>query len=205
MGDTPNSFKYREAKAREAQIPEAKKIVTGNTATKKQSSGKKLKNEFFKVDIHDIVDYLIFDIGIPSAKKMIYEFFTTGLGMSLGIDERRRNSNGSRVSYTRFYDERDRRDGRPYQYSDRGGRKDVYDYDDITFDSKGDAIDVLNELISEINEYGCTSVGRFYTMAGQPTMSTDFNYGWTTLRSADVVRNRDGSYSIDLPRVVALP
>ncbi len=196
----PNSFKYKEAVER-GEVPEAKKIVKGSTTTSKPSTKKKLKNEFFKGDLHDIIDYLIYDIAIPSGKKLIYESFMTGLGMTLGMEDRRRKDDSrSRVSYTRYYDER--KDDRS-RFSDRG-RRDVYDYNEIRFDSKGDANDVLNEMIDEINIYGSTSVGRFYTMAGQSTMSTDYNYGWTNLRTADVLRNRDGSYSIDLPRAIPL-
>lgn len=197
----PNSHKYREAVARGEQ-PEAKKIVQGNTTSKKISTGRKIKNEFFKTDIHDIMDYVIFDVGIPKTLQLIGELIHGAVDMTFGTDSRKLNSSGSRLSYTRFYDER-RDERRPISYGDRS-RRDVYDYNEISFDSKGDAIDVLNELIAEINEYGSTNVGRFYKMAGQPTMSTDFNYGWTTLRGADVVRNRDGSYSIDLPRAIPI-
>lgn len=196
----PNSHKYRDAVARGEQ-PEAKKIVQGNTTSRKTSTAKKIKNEFFKTDVHTIYEYAIFEVLIPKTLQVIGDVIHSAVDMTFGTDTRRRNRDGSRVSYTRFYDER--RDDRRTNYSDRS-RRDVYDYNEISFDSKGDANDVLNELIAEINEYGSTNVGRFYKMAGQNTMPQDFNYGWTTLRSADVVRNRDGSYSIDLPRAIPL-
>ena len=59
----------------------------------------------------------------------------------------------------------------------------------------------MDELI---DQYGMVSVGDLYDLVGVTGQYTDNNYGWTDLRTASVVRTRDG-YMIKLPRALALP
>ena len=59
----------------------------------------------------------------------------------------------------------------------------------------------MDELI---DQYGVVSVGDLYDLVGVTGAYTDNNYGWTDLRTASVVRTRDG-YMIKLPRALALP
>ena len=57
----------------------------------------------------------------------------------------------------------------------------------------------MDELLET---YKMVTVADFYDLVGVTCDYTDNNYGWTSLRSAEVVRVRDG-YIIKLPR--ALP
>jgi hypothetical protein len=55
-----------------------------------------------------------------------------------------------------------------------------------------------------INRYGVVSVGDLYDLAGISTTNYTVNkYGWTNIRSAHVVRTRDG-YLLKLPRALPL-
>ena len=58
----------------------------------------------------------------------------------------------------------------------------------------------MDELISS---YRVVSVADFYDLAGITPEYTDNKYGWTDIRSANIVRVRDG-YMIKLPRAVPL-
>jgi len=54
-----------------------------------------------------------------------------------------------------------------------------------------------------IAEYGLVSVADMYDLAGVSAPYTSHDYGWMSLRSADVKRIRDG-YIIDLPKFMPL-
>jgi hypothetical protein len=98
------------------------------------------------------------------------------------------------VSYSRYYDDRDRRRDDPPRAKSR------FDFEDIVFDSKGDAVIVLDDMNRAIYEYGFVTVADMYDMAGLDQPYTSNKFGWTSIRSAETVRLRDGGYIIKLPR-----
>ena len=58
----------------------------------------------------------------------------------------------------------------------------------------------MDELIEH---YGIVSVADLYDLVGITGSYTDNKYGWTDIRTAQVVRVRDG-YKIKLPRAIPL-
>ena len=58
----------------------------------------------------------------------------------------------------------------------------------------------MNELI---DNYGMATVADFYDLAGLTGEYTSNNYGWTNIRSAEVVRARDG-YIIKMPKAMPI-
>lgn len=58
----------------------------------------------------------------------------------------------------------------------------------------------MDELI---DTYGLASVADLYDLVGKTCEYTDNNYGWNDIRSAAVVRVRDG-YLLKLPRALPL-
>ena len=128
---------------------------------------------------------------MPTIKKTITEIVDMIL---YGGSSKRGRSIASKVSYRNYYDEpRTRDNARPLN---------VYDYDDVILESRGDAEEVLNQLNDLIDVYRIASVADLYDLVGVTPNYTDFKYGWTNLANAEVVRTRDG-YKIKLPR--ALP
>ena len=111
-----------------------------------------------------------------------------------------RKSGGSRIAYQKYYDDRrdDRREyGRP--------RAAVgFEYDDIIFETRGDADLVLDQLESAIAKYEVASVADLYDLAGVTCRNYTANrYGWSDIQSAKVVRTSEG-YVIRLPRAVQI-
>ena len=99
-----------------------------------------------------------------------------------------------------YYDDRrdDRREyGRP--------RAAVgFEYDDIIFETRGDADLVLDQLESAIAKYEVASVADLYDLAGVTCRNYTANrYGWSDIQSAKVVRTSEG-YVIRLPRAVQI-
>lgn len=193
-----NSHKSKEGK-KTTEIVETKKIIKGNVRKRKPSLGKKMKDEFISTDSHSVLSYLLEDVFIPAAKETIANIVSGGIDMILfgGSSDRGscRSSSKSRVSYESYYDRKN-----SDRYSARTRRSTQY-LDDIVFDSRNEAEDVLTAMLEDIDEYGVTTVGNFYDLVGERTNPSDFKWGWETLRSARVDRVRDG-YIIGLPRPI---
>jgi hypothetical protein len=59
----------------------------------------------------------------------------------------------------------------------------------------------MNEVI---DQYGMVTVADMYEMADRSAPYTSNKYGWTSVRSAEVVRARGGQYIIKLPKAMPL-
>ena len=202
MAEYPdNSHSARERKQDGASPPEKKleKVVSGGAKTRKKSEVKKLANVFVPEDAENVKSYILMDVIVPGIKNAIADVVSIMLFGEAGRLGGRREK-GSRVSYQKYYDDRrdDRRDyGRP--------RAAVgFEYDDIIFETRGDADLVLDQLESAIANYGLASVADLYDLAGITCRSYTANkYGWTDIRTAKVVRIRDG-YILQLPRTAQI-
>lgn len=192
-----NSHKSKEKKT---EIVASKKIIKGSVRKRKPSLGKKMKDEFISTDSHSVLSYLLEDVFIPAAKETIANLVSGGVDMVLfgGSGDRSRSStrNKTHVSYESYYERKNDR------YSSRN-RRATQHMDDVIFDNRTEAEDVLSALLEDIDEYGITTVGNFYDLVGERTTPSDFKWGWETLRSASVDRVREG-YIIRLPRPIAV-
>lgn len=184
------------AKKQELVERKVEKVTTGAVRTKKKS---KIVDAFITEDVNDVKSYLVGDILIPTLKKTLSEMVSNGVDMMLfgEVRDRRDKKRGSRldrVSYRDYYGKRDdRRD-------DRRSLRSVYDYDDIVLDSRGEAELVLDRMEEIIDKYDSVSINDLYDLVGYTGgRYTDSKYGWTSMRSADVQRTRDGGYLLKLP------
>lgn len=196
----PNSNKFKEEQKN--KLVERKdrkpisKVTKGKVKVKKKSELHKLANTFISEDAAKVKSYVIGDVLIPAIKKAISDIVTNGIDMILyGETGHSKRSSSSRISYSKYYD--DRRDDRRSSTSASISR---YDYDDVIFETRDEAKEVLERMDELIDLYGVASIADFYDLAGITGNYTDNKYGWTNLASADVVRVRDG-YTIKLPRV----
>lgn len=195
----PNSYAYKEAQ-KKSDISEKKiePIVTGKI--KKKSEARRFADSFLSEDISSVRQYVISDVLIPAIKKAISDIVTEGIDILLyGESGRSKKSSAtSKVSYSKFYDKDDRRGPQPV-------RSAVFDYDTISFNSRGDAEAVISALEDIIDRYGVASVGDFYDLAQVSTTNYSANkYGWTDIRTAEPVRCRDGGYIIKMPRAMPI-
>lgn len=71
--------------------------------------------------------------------------------------------------------------------------------EEIIFERRGDAEEVLNKMDEIIGNYGYVTVADFYELSGITSSYESAKYGWTDLKTADVHRVRDG-YILQLPR-----
>lgn len=196
----PNSHRFKEEQ-KEAQAEKKKfnKVVSGPVKVKKKTEMSKVKDVFIAEDASKVKSYIVWDVLVPAVKKAVSDIVTNGIDMILygETGHSRKSSAGSKVSYSRFYDQRgsDRHDATPRV---RSG----YAYDDIVYTSRGEAEEVLSLMEEAIETYGMVSVADMYDMVGETGSYTDNKYGWTSLRIAEVVRTRNGEYIIKLPKAM---
>ena len=192
-----NSHKSKEEPRREEKKIE--KVATGKVKTKKKSGANKFTDVFISEDISNVKDYIIYDVLLPAAKKTISEIVSNGIDMILyGETRSKSRSRGSKVSYSKYYEDRDD------DYRRTSRRRAVgYDYEDVILESRREAEEVLNRMEDLIDTYAVVSVADLYDLVGISGNYTDNKYGWTNLRTAGIERTRDG-YLIVLPKVKPL-
>lgn len=192
-----NSHRAKEVNSEEVLASKKVEQIASGKARKK-TEVRKLADNFIAEDMHSVKDYILQEVLIPTAKKVISEVVTNSIDMLLygEVKSKKRSQNDSRISYTKYY-ERERDYERGARTRSRG-----YDYDDIILDTRREAEEVLDRMQDLIDNYGIVSVADLYDLVGINGSYTDNKYGWTQLRSADVQRIRDG-YLLKLPK--ALP
>lgn len=195
-----NSHKSKEEKVRDTK-KEVKSVVKGTTMTRRRSLGDKIRDTFVVEDLNKVKDYVISDVIIPNIKKAIDDIISNGVHMVLyGSAGRPANSSrtapiSQKISYRNYYDQRN---GSVPVHVSNG-----YEYEDVIFDSRGDAELVLDQMIDIISSYGFCTVADYYDSCGRTSDYTTVDYGWRNLRNARVDRIAEG-YVIRLPRAVPI-
>ena len=199
----PSNSKTTKVK-QEVEKPKVEAVVQGKVTQKKKTGLQRVGEAMLSEDSKTVGQYILYDVLIPALKSMLNEMVTSGMEVMLFGE--RGGGRGSGRSRTSARDAR----GRSYvsysSYSDarserslsRRGRA-AHEFDEIVFESRAEASNVLEHLVDLIIDYGNASVGDFYDLAGIDSSYTDQKYGWTSLREAFVERTRDG-YIIDFPR-----
>ena len=192
----PNSHKYKEEQKKKEVSEEKKieKVISGKVKTKKKSEIKKFTDLFISEDANSVWNYIVSDILVPSIKKTISDIVTNGIDILLnGEPSSKKKSSGSKVSYRSYYDSQ-------HDYKSNISTKSRFDYDDIVFETRGDAERTLDLMQEIIDQYEFVSVADLYDMVDLVAPHTANRYGWTSIRSACVIRETGGGYVIKLPR-----
>lgn len=190
----PNSHKSKEQPEKKVEKP----VVSG-ARTKKKSELRKLADIFVSEDVSSVKSYVLLDVLIPAIKKAISDIVTNGIDMLLYGETGRSKKNGtaSKISYHSFYEKSDR-DTRSFSRSGSG-----YSYGDVEVDTRKDAETILSAMDELLATYGYASVADLYDLAELENNHTDNKYGWTDIRSAAIVRTKNG-YLIKMPKCMPL-
>lgn len=179
----------------------ANKVVTGRVLKKKKSIGRRIMDTFIGEDIDDVGSYILHDVLIPAAKSTISEMVEGGIEMLLFGEKKgsrtRRSGDRSYVSYDRYSSRGRDRDKDRREVSSKNRAR--HDFDEILLKTRGEAEEVLSNLVDLTIDYGEARVSDFYDLVGISSNYTDNEYGWVDLSSASVSRVRDG-YIINLPK-----
>lgn len=178
---------------------ELSKIVEGKVVVHKQSWWKRAARSMIADDATSVGDYLITDVIVPAAKRLIADIVQSSTDRVLfGTTSRRRGFGGLRDE--RAPSIRNRYDRLPEE--PRGISREArarHDFTDVSLDNRQEAIDVVDELVDYIREYGAVSVAQLYTLLGVTGSYADQRWGWTDLTTADVKQGRRGGWIVDLP------
>lgn len=179
----PNSHKSKEQPEKKVDKP----VVSG-ARTKKRSELRKLADIFVSEDVSSVKSYILLDVLIPAIKKAISDIITNGVDMLLygGTGRSKKDGTASKISYRSFY-EKNERDSRSPNRSSSG-----YSYGDVEVDTRKDAETILSAMDELLSTYGYASVADLYDLAELENNHTDNKYGWTDIRSASIVRTRNG-------------
>lgn len=199
---TPNSHKYKEQQnASPTEEKKVTKVVNGPVKTKRNDV-RKLADIFISEDISNVKSYIFMDVLVPAIKKAIYDIVTNGIDMFLygGSGKGRNNQPGAKVSYRNYYEQKN---NGGYRASDNVRQSNVFDYDDIVFNNRGEAEAALQQMKDIIARYGIVTVNDLYEMTPLSAPYTSQKYGWMDVSNVDIVRVRDG-YILKLPRAVPI-
>lgn len=203
----PNSHKYNEQKALEAERPKIEAVATGTTSKRKRSLFRRFADTFFTEDVGDVKTYILYDVVIPAIKENVADIINSAVSMIFFGEASRRprkpsgGATGSKINYGGYFNSGERKERMPAYNRSRI----AHNFEDVVFDNRADAESVLDGMIEILNsEYRQVSVADFYDLAGISTSFTDNKYGWTDLRGARVVGSPSRGYIIELPRCVTL-
>ena len=187
-----NSNRSREEKTSPAPIRRVTEpVVSGAKKQKKKGLSRFL--EFFHSEEVTETRQII-ATGISAVQRLL-----DAMDVIMGVSRGGNRAPAARVGYRKYYDDRDDR-----SESNRGRANAEFSYQDIVFETRGDAEAVLWRMEEMLDTFQNVSIGDMYDLSGITGGSyTDFKYGWTDLRGARVERVSDG-YIIDLPRATNL-
>lgn len=188
---------------KEEKREKVEKAITGTAKRKKKSELSKVGGAIISEDAKKVKDHILLDVLIPAFKNLLADVVSDAVNMALFGDARRRGgdyrSGSSRyVSYDSRY-----RDGYSSRNAQSERRSAGYGFDEIVLDSRGDAEEVLDRMNEILDTYGLVRVADMYDLVGLQSNYTDNNYGWTSLRTADIRRGRDGYY-LQMPKAMPI-
>lgn len=189
-------YKNNSKKSKSEETKTIEKVISGTAKTKKKNDVQKFADVFISEDVNNVKSYIFMDVLVPAIKKAISDIVVNGIDMILyGEAGHTKKSNGTKPSYRSYYESNN---------NNRTTRRTAYSFDDIVMDNRADAEEVLDSMLATIDKYGIVSVADMYDLVGITGNYTDNKYGWTDLRSARIERERDGGYTINLPRALPL-
>lgn len=164
---------------------------------KKKKFGQRLKEAVFGEEVGkgSISEFLFFKLLIPNAKKLISDMCNTAINMALGLDPKTRTVGNTHTSNASLY--RDRNYNRTEPAYSRRDAVSEYEW------SEEDAKDIYSQIAEIIDRYGECSLADAYSIMGMgdKIRTTDRNWGWTSMRNADIVPvDRTGDrWVVDMP------
>lgn len=153
------------------------------------------------------------DVIVPAIKEMIFNGFRDALSMLLWGDVRQSRSSlksgGGIVrdytSYNSIVSSRPRDRVR----TDSPGYLDTPRYNNLIFEIRGDAENILFNMRDYINTYDDIQIVKLYELVEEqtgiqiPMTSQDAKFGWSDLTNA-TVRQVRGGYLLELPNPIVL-
>lgn len=168
-------------------------------ATVKNHRASHVVSSLFPTKPGDVVEYVVTDIIVPAIKDLVSDAVTGAIENALYGSNSRRGGYSRRGSLTSGWTSRT-------DYSSISkpkGRVEIVasrstDWQDLRYDSRGAAENVLAGMDRHIQKYGRATVGDLMTLSGVSSSPVDERWFWTDISRAGV-RSSRGGYIINLP------
>lgn len=202
------------AKQQEAERPKLSATIQGGVSLKRKTPGQRFSETFLNNgDLKTVGGTIMSDVIVPAIKEMIFNGFRDALSMLLWGDVRQsRNSlrSGGGIvrdytSYNSIVSSRPRDRVR----TDSPGYLDTPRYNNLVFEIRGDAENILFNMRDYINTYDDIQIVKLYELVEEqtgiqiPMTSQDAKFGWSDLTNA-TVRQVRGGYLLELPNPIVL-
>lgn len=180
--------------------PVAKQVVSGKLVKTVQKKWYQRLSEAVTGDeAKGVLGYVVFDVAVPALRDMAFDVVKEGAQRAFYGDSAPRNSRrGGGAPARTNYGAYSKQDSEPYRGSSNERRvtnrsRQLHDFTEIVFESRGEVEMVIDELVDAIKNYGEASVADFYRMVGQEAKPADERWGWTEVHDIlQPTRNRDG-------------
>lgn len=202
------------ANSRKAGAPESapklERVTSAEPVRRKKGLGRRFRETFIGGDMRSATDHVVIGVIIPTVKDMLYDAFDAGM-RSLIFGENRPTgrpggapggySNLGRVQYQNYAaptpGSKHPAMGQPRTVSRESRARNRFD--DLIIPTNAEANEVLDQMYAIMERYGSVSVAHLYELTGIQSSHTDMKWGWTSMRGARAVRQRQGGFLLDLP------
>lgn len=160
------------------------------------------KGIFEMFSAENLKEMIFDDVVVPGIKNLISNvadslLSTMGDVVDVALFGERRNKstssrNRSKASYSSYYDKQSK--------TISSDIRKMNNLQDVDFDNRYDAEEVLDGLRDVLEEAETVSVADYYELAGVSHTFMDRRYGWTNLANAYISKNRSGDYIINFPK-----
>lgn len=197
----PDNSRVSRLEKKEDKI--IKPVITGRVKRQKKPFTRKLFDTFIGEEVDDVGHYIIWDVLVPAARNTVSEILHNTTDVIFGTSSKkksafRREKGRSYFSYSNISNKDDRK-----SRSSRNRARS--DFDDIQFQTRADAEEVLYQLAFLTENYQMATVRDFYELVGESFDHTDEKWGWESVSSGTVDQLRGGrGYILNLPRPILL-
>ena len=196
-----------KSKGEADDVKRISKVVTGKASIKRAGVIDKFVSNFVLGDMDSIKTYLVNEILVPRMRDIFNDAWASAgdilFNGSSGTGKRR--SGDRRRSYSSYYAswrDDDRRRDREREADDESRIR--RDYRSISYETRADAMRVLDVLRDAIDQYKQVSIDDVYDASGISSDNPTYrDYGWKDLTEAEVLRV-NGEYKIDFPKPVRI-
>ena len=211
MATDPNIDKYM-SKAKERidgnQTDISKKADLKGGVTVKKPLGRKFTDAMIGADISDVKSFLIWDCLVPSLKYAILDSILMLFGEGPARRGGARNINQvqrQNVNYAGYSSINTGNGNRStYQSNNQARVSTRFATDELLFDYREDAEEVLDILVDHLTEFGHITVADVFDQAGVTVDDFTMNdWGWRDLSQVKIRKSR-GYWVIDFPRPISL-
>lgn len=205
MQDFPaNSAKARERS--EGPLPNERpkkleQVTTAEAIRRKRGLGSRFKETFIGGSAKGAAEYVMTDVVVPTVRDLLFESLQGGLDRLIYGDRRpRRGVTTSSYSNLGHVDYRGISSNRPPTTRNLSQQSRTrHDFGEILIPNRQEAEEVLDRMYDILSRYGSVPVADLYELTGIQSSHADYKWGWTSLRGARVVRQRERGYLLDLP------